>query len=615
MMRRSALLAFIVVSITMVQCKTPGGDGGSESVSSIKAAGDGGGGAKANVGTLPAIEGVDEAANTAAAFAALKSSGLTEANRTKYASRIGHYLTFLGQDMGTAAGKKVLSRLLSGSTQFILCDDFNDWECLEQKPLITPRSDYRQDTADDLGTPVDVSQPFKMEYWFTNQFDVDPAQADASKMLALHLADKINKEAKVGMSAALYGIDDIKKSMKPVYDAIVSKANSGVDVRAVMDTNGVSKLAPKQPLILAFNKPAGSKPWIFDEVQTPRTTNTNVEMQYNGTVALMEALNKDAKNEDEYRARIEWPNRGIMHNKFMVFDRGNGKSLWTGTSNVTETCMGTERNTNVGLFIDSTPIAETYQTEFDEMYTYQKDPVVDEKLLNAAGKPGVKLGRFHTNKTANTKRYFRFSNKTEARVHFAPTDDGEHRSILPALLSAQPGDTFRIAMFGAGGIELIRAMQYAEAQGALVWVVLDCVTGTPVLRLKTGSLLDENPYVKKPEGQLLIRRSTWRKLNHHKTATVTRNTPQGEKADMAIIGSQNWSVTGNDQNDENMISLRTTGGTELQFAKDFNDHFDSRLWVASEKGELVPNTPYTEQGSCKGERDDDDPDAAAAAEE
>ncbi len=613
MMRRSGLLAFIVVSITMIQCKTPGGEGAGESASQVKATGSSNG-AKANVNTLPAIAGVDEEANTAAAFAALKSAGLTEANRSEYAARIGHYLTFLGQDAGSAAGKKVLSRLLSGSTQFILCDDFNDWECLEQKPLITPRSEYRQDTADDLGIPVDVAEPFKMEYWFTNQFDVDAAQADPSSMLALRLADKINKEAKVGMSAALYGIDDIKKSMKPVYDAIVNKANGGVDVRAVMDTNGISKLAPKQPLILAFNKPAGNKPWIFDEVQTPRTTNTNVEMQYNGTASLMQALNKNANNEDEYRARIEWPNRGIMHNKFMVFDRGNGKSLWTGTSNVTETCMGTERNTNVGLFIDNTAVAETYQTEFDEMYTYQKDPVVDEKILNAKGKPGVKLGRFHTNKTANTKRYFRFSDKTEARVHFAPTDDGEHRSILPALLAAQPGDIFRIAMFGAGGIELIRAIQYAEAQGAFVWIVLDCVTGTPVLRLKTGSLLDENPYVKTPKGQLLIRRSTWKKLNHHKSATVTHKTPQGDKADMAIIGSQNWSVTGNDLNDENMISLRATGGSELAFAKDFNEHFDKRLWVAAENGELVPNLAYTEQGSCKGDGEVD-PEAEAASEE
>lgn len=613
MLHRSGLVALFAASLTLVQCKTPGVDSGE--ASSIKSAGGPGSVAKGNnVDALPVVDGVDEAANAEAVFAALKSSGIPDAKRRVYANRIGHYLSFLGQDATSAAGKKVLSRLMSSSMQFIICDDFNDWECLEQKPVITPRSAYRQDTQDDLGAPVDVPEAFNMEYWFTEAWDKDVTKANPSQMLALHLAEKINTEAVKRMSMAVYGIDDIKKSMKPVYDAIIAKLNSGVDVRAVVDTNGVNKLAPKEPLVLAFAKPTGGKAWAFDPVQTPKTVNTNIEMQYNGTVALMEALNKGAKNEDEYRARIEWPNRGIMHNKFVVFDRGNGKSVWTGTSNVTETCMGTERNSNVGIFINSTAIADTYQAEFEEMYTYQEQPVEDPKLLNAKGKPGVKLGLFHTDKTPNTKRYFRFNDGTEARVHFAPTDDGEHRVILPMLLSAQKGDIVRISMFGAGGIELVRAMQYAEAKGALVWIVLDCVTGTPILRGATGTVLDPNPYAKKPDGQILVRRSTWKKLNHHKTATLTRATPQGEQAMMAVIGSQNWSVTGNDQNDENMVTIRATEG-ELQFAKDFNEHFDKRLWVVAEKGELVPNKPYKEQGSCKGDSDGDDPDAAAEAEQ
>ena len=52
-------------------------------------------------------------------------------------------------------------------------------------------------------------------------------------------------------------------------------------------------------------------------------------------------------------------------------------------------------------------------------------------------------------------------------------------------------------------------------------------------------------------------------------------------AETIIIGSQNWSTAGNDDNDENMITIRNRKNG-VQAARDFNDEFDHHLWKAAQ---------------------------------
>lgn len=534
--------------------------------------------------------------------AKLESLTMAPADRSAYTARIARYLAFLGKTPEEL--KPFLDRIMQSSTQYLLCDSFEDWTCLEHTPLIEIKSKSRQDSAPDLGRVVDVDEPLRLEWYFTDQWDVDESAIDKSKVLAVTLGKTIRREAKDGMSLAIYGIDDIEGSMNPVYDAILDKKADGVNVRAVFDTETYYKNATAPfPWVFSYKRPSVGV-WAFAPADEKMT---NLQFQYRNTVDLMNALNKGIADDQKASARIEWPGNGaIMHNKFIVFKKDAEMSVWSGTANIAETCMGTERNSNVGLFIDNTVIAAEFQKEFDEMYEYSDETANGgEKLIAADGGNRLTVGRFHSKKRPNTRRYFHFLNNVETRLHFAPTDDGEHRVVIPMLLSAKAGDVIRIAMFGGGGLETVRAMQYAQAQGAEVRIVFDKLTGSQLqgwLRDESGNLLDANPFIETPRAKITVRRSTWKKQNHHKSASLTRADGRVEEV---VIGSQNWSKAGNDDNDENMLTFRNKVAS-LPIGDAFNKHFDERLWTVSAPGELTQGTSYCEQLGC-------DSSAAAAA--
>ena len=184
-------------------------------------------------------------------------------------------------------------------------------------------------------------------------------------------------------------------------------------------------------------------------------------------------------------------------------------------------------------------------------------------------------GHFHRNKYPVSNRFFKFNDGTNVRVHFAPTDDAEHRVILPMLLSARAGDEIRISMFGGTGYEIVRAMQYAVAKGANVRIVFDSKLGHGLsswIRDRVLNVFMKNPYIGRvglPSGTLpgaiSVRSSTWKGKNHYKVGSLSRKMPNGEmRAEQIIVGSQNWSSGGNDNNDENLISIQNLSFLPLQ---------------------------------------------------
>lgn len=293
--------------------------------------------------------------------------------------------------------------------------------------------------------------------------------------------------------------------------------------------------------------------------------------QYDGSVSLINALNAEIATNADSQIRIEWPTKGIMHNKFMIMQNQFGeKSVWTGTTNVAKTCMGNEYNSNMAIYIKNNAIADSFMTEFQEMF----NPIPQDRK-------DLLTGAFHNRKRPNTKRYFIFDDGHEVAIHFSPTDDGEHRSIIPTILSARSGDTLRISMFGGSGVEYVRAIQKAVSNGAKVRIVMDKLTSSgPTMwpKSEVANLLEKNPFSANPKGSLEVRYSDWMGLNHHKTATLQRKNGQTE---FIIIGSQNWSEEGNDSNDENMITIRNKK-ISIQIAEEFNKQFDEKMWILSE---------------------------------
>lgn len=543
--------------------------------------------------------------------------------------------------------QKTLARLLDGSSQFLVCSQ-TDWDCLEKDPEIQPKARSRV-SLDELGKRIDVNEPFEAEAYFTRRWwERRQDLVFSEKTVAQILAEKLRHDGTKKVSMALYGIDEIQKdpadpkstgSMAPVYDAIIDAIKNGSDVKGLFDlknagggnssmrmysasidgsTISIADPAPKpisfsylvnDPEYSMFGQPSwildlvalgakigGKKGAVFSEApsndvkvdvewllnpQNSKKAKASVRaaFQYQDTLNLIMAMNQGITSDDQATARVEWPTRGLMHNKFIVLENNKGeKYIWTGTTNISNTCMGIEENANMAVYIKSQALAEVFEAEFNEMY---HGPSIEGRPLT---------GVSHNEKRPNTNRYFKFNDDTEVRVHFSPTDDGEHRAILPMLRSAKKGDKLRISMFAGSGIEFVRAIQFAQARGADIQISMDFLTSSgPTMWFKSneGNLTGPNPFpsIASRMGKLELRYNNWRGLNHMKTATLERserlaNGTVKKKTVMLIVGSQNWTAGGNDENDENMITIRNLKKS-ITIGDAYNKYFDAHVWPHS----------------------------------
>lgn len=493
----------------------------------------------------------------------------------------------------TPSNLKAIQRLFIASTQFLDCPVMTDWECLEKSPAFAPTAEFRIEKSD-VTTAVKAGSALDMDVFFTEGWDGSPRG-----MVSERFAERITKDSTKSLSLAMYGIDDIDESMSNVYQAIINRSKTKANVRAVVDVMGFER---------------GTNPWVFNYVEQPQIANewlfgysTNPEtpdgmrmtFQYDGTPSFIREMNDGIKTQEESRVRLEWSTARIMHNKFAVMENAKGqKSVWTGTANISKNCMGVEANANMSVYIRNDAIATAFLDQFNLMFNFDKTIEVKSKLVRpvSAEEPSI-VGRFHRAKYPINKRYFTFDDGTKLRVHFAPTDDAEHRSIIPMLMSAKKGDQIRIAMFGGTGYELVRAMQYAAAKGADVKIAFDRRLGHGLTSWIRDSVLNvnmENPYINKYDnvgvtpGKISYRVSTWTGKNHYKAGTLTRRLGNGKMlAEQIIVGSQNWSSGGNDFNDENLISIQNLN-YGVKAAEMFNTEFDTRLWVNSKEEAYRP---------------------------
>lgn len=550
-----------------------------------------------------------------------------EAENAGFREKLTEYVLSLNLPADEKKADRILSRILQSSTQFLYCEDMEDWACLEKKPVVSPTVVYRYEKEDDLGKAVLISEPLKIEYFFTQRWaNRLMGLPDNETTVAAILGQKILTEAKDGLYMALYGIDDIQDSMKPVFEAVRDRVQNKIEIQAVVDVSGegapnsflrnydldvkktgvtVKKLELADIDFSYFEPKNGAKNWAWGRPswmdtlrsgtispdKVPRSDRyekdaywlikqpggqdaIRLAFQYKETRSLVTMINAGIKSNEQAGARIEYPMAGIMHNKFAVMKAGNNLSVWSGTANIARTCMGDENNSNMSIFIRNTEVAKAFLDEFYEMHAYDK---TNKKLIEKV--PTLVTGRFHQVKSPNTKRYFKFVDGHELRVHFSPTDDGEHRVIIPMIETAKTGDVLRISMFGAGGLEIVRALQKAAARGVKIQIILDNLTGSQSqgwLKNPDGNLFEENPYKPGAEKNIELRLSTWKDggLNHHKSASLTR---ADGRVEVLTVGSQNWSASGNDKNDENMVTIRHRT-KNLSVGQAFNENFDKFMF-------------------------------------
>lgn len=198
---------------------------------------------------------------------------------------------------------------------------------------------------------------------------------------------------------------------------------------------------------------------------------------------------------------------GLMHHKFLVID---SRIVWTGSMNLTANDAG--RNDNNLIRLESTELAEDYQTEFEEMWA----------------------DRFGSDSLADTPHPRLTVGEMPVEAYFSP-DDGVSARIVGLIQSAE--QTIRFLAFSFTSDEIALAMIERAQAGVEVLGVMDSGQsqgmGTELERLRQAGIV--------------VRRDGNPSLMHHKVILIDGHA--------VLTGSYNFSRSAEETNDENVIIL------------------------------------------------------------
>jgi len=251
---------------------------------------------------------------------------------------------------------------------------------------------------------------------------------------------------------------------------------------------------------------------------------------YRDTVELQKILAEDAVVPDQSQ-NGQVRTGTIMHNKFVLADR---RWVWTGSSNISHTCLGAEYNANVSIVVDSQKLARVYHQEFEQMFYDLKFSIYKEP--------------------SSQGRSLRYSDGTTVEVYFSPKDRPIDEGIIPLIHDAQR--KIDIAMFYLTHPGITEALGEAVARGVKVRLIADAVAAAhPSAKVKDLR-----------EKGIDVRVENWGGKMHMKAALVD---------DIhVVVGSMNWTEAGDRRNDENTLIIRNN----QRVADDLGGYFN-QLWA------------------------------------
>lgn len=190
----------------------------------------------------------------------------------------------------------------------------------------------------------------------------------------------------------------------------------------------------------------------------------------------------------------------IMHNKFYIFDN---KTVITGSANLSYTDMS-GYNSNAVVVINSEEAANIYRREFEQMYE----------------------GRFHSAKTS--------MNRT-SNIYFSPQDKTLTNGVLPLIKGAK--NYIYIPAFIVIENRIVEELIIAKKRGVDVRIIADALNASA--RHSRVKDLRENGVPVKIEN--------YAGKMHSKTMIIDDK--------YLLLGSMNFSYSGENRNDENFIIL------------------------------------------------------------
>ena len=328
--------------------------------------------------------------------------------------------------------------------------------------------------------------------------------------IELYFVNPINKKHPVNKS-----INDVSKSL----EALINNAESSIDIAAYGFSGqdriiNALKRAKERGVIIRG---------VVDDYGTslyPDTTKMIDEFGFKTDVFVPIA-------QRTFDKKFTRSQSALMHNKFVIVD---GKYLWTGSTNITDSCM--TFNANNSIVIYSPEISQIYEKEFYQMYENNKFHVLKDIIPD--------------------KTDIQINSDTRISVFFSPKDKAISKGVLPLINKSSK--SIYISMFYLTNYWITDALIDAYNRGVDIKIITDAtLTQEPssqIFKLRAMGIP--------------VKIENWDGKMHQKSAVF-----DGE---YTIVASTNWTGASEYANDENMLIIKST-----EIAKKQTKEF-LRLW-------------------------------------
>jgi len=224
---------------------------------------------------------------------------------------------------------------------------------------------------------------------------------------------------------------------------------------------------------------------------------------------------------------------GQSHHKFAIIDQ---KSVWTGSYNITEN--GAFNNSNNALIMHSVDIANTYLTEFNEMWGSNNEI------------PDFSATRFGNQKLQNTKSEHYLDGVGKIEICFDPSDNCQQK-ILKTLQTADFSIDFAVFSLTDDFIGDLLSQKY-----------LSGLSGSGIFHRPEQPYGEYTKLKKTSPNNMYLRTELTDipRLIHHKFFIIDA---ESNSDPIVITGSRNFSQSSNTKNDENTVIIHNKQITQM----------------------------------------------------
>lgn len=239
----------------------------------------------------------------------------------------------------------------------------------------------------------------------------------------------------------------------------------------------------------------------------------------------------------------------IMHNKFFIFDK---KTVLTGSANISFTDLS-GFNSNAIVLINSPEIAQIYEQEFEQMYN----------------------NHFHGKKAKIEQKENILLGESIVSVYFSPTDKVITDKIIPLINNAHK--YIYVPAFVITHKRFTQALINAKLRGVDVRIILDA----------TNARNQHTTHETMRKNNILVKTENYAGKMHAKSIFIDDN--------YLIIGSMNFSKSGESRNDENILIIENPYLTK--YYKDFFNYLWQKIpdiWLTKN----AASESHDSLGSC-----------------